>query len=431
VARHYNRGLRLPIVHLDHYSQLQGEISGLDQGTDDDYVTNVALIVPLDQSEFVEGTYQVEYHQSTVTIRLYKVRSAQHDPVFRIGKHVQFGASPELQGIPFSTFTDNRGEYPCFYAELIFPYRLKDWMTSSNDETTKITGVRSADKIQALAILNRLFGSPDYPADVRPLQYEDATAFLETYFKKGNPSPVFQLLTALASRNAFEESIIEYLGPSGLESVLKHVAEIAEEAQTRAIKSETDLLETVMLVITRVVKHHVEDRNWIEPFWDGSRKVRIDGKSVTVPARPKEEIRIQPTLHVLLHIMLYPLGIHVLRETDEGIGNLDFRCVYTTKDGTPISTSVEFKLAHHGRIKHGLTRQLPAYLRANQSKSGVFLVMWFKDHKGRFFKEPKHRTRSEMVEWLRETAKGIGQEQGVTIRTVMIDASIRPSASKL
>jgi hypothetical protein len=431
VARLYNRGVKLPIIHLEHFFLMKGDIDELAQGDANDYVTSFALVVPLDQTEFIGGTYRVEYQGCVVNICIYEVTNASDDPIFQAGKTWQLGASPELQGIPFSVFTDNRGKYPCFYAELIFPYRLKDWITPTHDEKTKITGVQSEDKILALTILNRLFEDNSYPAKVRSLQYEDVTVFLETYFWKGNPTSIFQLLTALASRNAFEESIIEYLGRRGIESILKHVSEIAEKERAKEIRSETDLLETVMSIITDVIKHHVENRNWIEPFWDGSRKMCVDGKNVTVPARPKAEIRIQPTLYVLLHLTLFPLGIHVLRETHEGVGSLDFRCVYTTQDGTPISISVEFKLAHHGRLKKGLTRQLPAYLRANQSSSGIFLVMWFKDDGAKFFGEPKNRSKSDTAEWLGETAGVIGQEKGLTIKIVMIDASIRPSASNL
>ena len=169
----------------------------------------------------------------------------------------------------------------------------------------------------------------------------------------------------------------------------------------------------------------------IDPFWDGGRNITHNGNEIEVPLNPKKETNIQPILQLLLQISLSGLGIHVVRETDVGVGILDFQCLYTTKENKAISISIEFKLAHNKKIKHGLIKQLPAYLRANQSNSGVFIVMRFKDEKARYFKEPKDRKKYEMIKFLEETSKTIKQKEGLEIDTILIDASIKPSASKL
>ena len=166
-----------------------------------------------------------------------------------------------------------------------------------------------------------------------------------------------------------------------------------------------------------IIKHHVENRYWINPFWENSN--------------PKNETEIQPTLHVLFDIILSPFGITVVRETNEGVGNLDFRFIYTTKEKKAISVSAEFKLAHNKRIEHGLTIQFPAYLLAINSKSGIFVVMWFKDETGKHFTKPENRSKSECINFLEKTSTTLNENKEFKIKTILIDASIRPPASKL
>lgn len=140
-----------------------------------------------------------------------------------------------------------------------------------------------------------------------------------------------------------------------------------------------------------------------------------------------DKTKIQPTLHVILDMALRPFGIHVLRESDEGIGLLYFSFLYTNKDNIPFSIGIEFKVAHHKKIKHGINRQLPAYLKSIRSQCGSFVVMWFKDKK--YFKEPENRNLEQMTEWLKEEAQKVSAEFDITVVSKVIDASIRPSAS--
>jgi hypothetical protein len=263
---------------------------------------------------------------------------------------------------------------------------------------------------------------------VRPLQYEDVTNFLEQYFRKGYPQkPVYQHLTVLDSKRAFEEAIIEYLGVD----LSQHVSGLVKEKEGKDINTEADLHEAVMEVIIDVVKHHIENRYWIQPFWDDERRFNSEGTKIIIPKQPKKESSIQPTLYLLLYMTLTPFGIHVERETNEGVGLLDFKCLYTTKDRIPLSVLIEFKLAHHRDIENGLTKQLPTYLKANKSNHGGFLVMWFKDEQGMVFNKPKKQTKKGMDARLRQVAESVQRKQGFIISTEIIDASVRPSASKL
>jgi hypothetical protein len=57
--------------------------------------------------------------------------------------------------------------------------------------------------------------------------------------------------------------------------------------------------------------------------------------------------------------------------------------------------------------------------------------MWFKDEQGIAFDEPRRQTKTEMGERLKLIAESVHKKQGYIISTVIIDASVRPSASKL
>ncbi|HEY5123429.1 MAG TPA: retron St85 family RNA-directed DNA polymerase [Ignavibacteria bacterium] len=193
------------------------------------------------------------------------------------------------------------------------------------------------------------------------------------------------------------------------------------------IESEDDFLAAISATFSEL-KHYVEDRRWIQPFWDDAQVVVIKGEKIPVLAAPKKEPNIQPTLHIFFERSLNPLGIHVLRETDEGIGKLDFKFLITIKRRIAVTICAEFKLAHNKELEKGLTMQLPLYLKASPSKSGIFAVMWFKDEKGEHFDKPI-QGKSQMLEFIEKTVKEINEKEEFKIESILIDASKKPSAS--
>ena len=197
----------------------------------------------------------------------------------------------------------------------------------------------------------------------------------------------------------------------------------------QTIESESDFLEAIFSTIIEL-KHYIEDRRWTDPFWDDARVVEIDGTKHKIPAIPKKETKIQPTLHIFFSRNLLRSGIQVLRETDEGIGKLDFKFLITIKGNIPLNVCAEFKLAHNEELEHGLTKQLPLYLNASPSKSGIFLVMWFKDEKGEYFSKPINQSKSQMLKFIEEAVIGINEKEEFKIKSILIDASKKPPASQ-
>ena len=427
------------ILDLDmvNMTQIKGDPQKINEFSSSDYVTSLIFALPIDQKGHREGSFEVNYNEDIINVNIFKVKDKFQDPILPLVKDFNVGTpGTGIPMLPFVVFTDNRGKYPCFYAELIFPFRLAEWadphhesgirMDYDYEEIAIMGPPDDKDKIIALKILNRLFSSDDYESGNKSLVYEDITVFLETYFIKKSREIILQKVNFLSSKDAYKNSVIEYfLGPVSKE----HISEITQQTFPE-IHHEIDLQDVVFSIVAKI-KHYIEDRRWIEPFWDGKRIIKIENKNIKLPDSPRNETKIQSTLHILFHIILSSFGVHVSRETDEGIGHLDFKFMYTTKNGVPLSVSAEFKLAHKKKLKHGLTRQLPAYLRANQSSSGMFVVMWFKDENEKFFKEPKNRIKSQMIEFIENTTEMINQEEGLNIKSILIDASIKLSASNI
>lgn len=434
-----NKGIELN-MDMANMSMLNGSAKQISKGSEDNYVTRIDMMLPFSLGQIPCKNHKIQYNNKEIDILITLIENKTSDPLLRLGGSLHIGVSNQSglsEIIPLEIFTDNRGRYPALLASVVFPYRIASWTDDSYEtglkknydyEAIQVSGIPdNEEKIKALVVINRLLKKLEIP-DERKLKYDDITFFSETYFKKGNFTPILLKLNALASKTAYKNAI-EYYYLTNLEKtdVLESIENIHRLSAESALSNEKDLFDLVNKTIDEVLVHNIEFRRWVEPFWDGERKIIIKGNKYVIPRVPKKEPKIQPTLHVLLDMALRPLGIHVLRESDEGIGLLDFRFLYTTKGNNPISVAVEFKVAHHKKIRNGITRQLPAYLKSIRSRHGAFVVMWFKDEI--YFKEPRSRDLDQMIKWLSDEAKKISNELNISVSSKVINASIRPSAS--
>ncbi len=427
-------------MNMADFQFIKGTAKSILEGTDDEYATLLDIVLPANKYNFPNGRYNLTYDDARVLVVITLLENEKNDPVYEVTHDLNFGASGTgLELIPFSAFTDNRGKYPAVHLRIVIAKRIASWIDSTSEngmkmdhdyEKLKITGgPDNEEKITALIILNRLIQSQNWQ-DIPPLKYEDVTMFLEHYYKSRSNKALLLKINALCSKDAYKQGVYDYLLPKIDETGTKKLLQsFVAKHLSQEIVEEGDLLSVIQQAIDDVLKHQIEFRRWIEPFWDGEKTTNHKGEKITLPRAPKGETKIQPTLHVILDLALAPMGIQVIRESDEGIGSLDFRFLYTTKQGTPLSVGIEFKIAHHKELKKGIFNQLPAYLKAIRSTSGMFVVMWFKD--GKHFKDPKDYEKDRMESWLAEQAIEVSKEKRMNIRAAILDASIRPSASTL
>ncbi len=427
-------------MDMSNMGFIQGTAKSISGGENEEYVSKIDMVLPIKFTKIPVEIYYAEYDGAKVDIKISTIEKQEDDIVFNSAKKLNIDASGSgLEMIPFKAFTDNRGKYPAISATLVFHKRIASWVDDSHVtgmkmdydyEKIQVTGIPdNEEKVATIVVLNRLIKALKIE-DLKGISYDDVTAFLETYFKKPSKKPLLIKTNALMSKEAYKNAVYDYVLPNLKDSNVFNSANILmARYKNEGIDDEKGLKSVIEEVIEEVLKHHIELRRWIEPFWNGQRKLKYKGNEIIVPRKPKGETKIQPTLHVILDMVLEPMGIHVSRESDVGSGLLDFQFFFTTKAGVPLSVGIEFKLAHHAQIKKGINTQLPTYLKSIRSTSGIFAIMWFKDTE--FFDEPKKYKKNQMEQWINEQAVSVSSKFKMDISAVMIDASIRKSASNL
>lgn len=108
-------------------------------------------------------------------------------------------------------------------------------------------------------------------------------------------------------------------------------------------------------------------------FWDYQR----EGRKV-VSKKPKRETDIHPTVDALLRDIALAKNFDVDREVIVAGGALDFQFVGSCASGERSRVCVEFKHAHSGDVVHGVSVQLPEYMRAKACSFGIYVVLYFR-----------------------------------------------------
>lgn len=146
-------------------------------------------------------------------------------------------------------------------------------------------------------------------------------------------------------------------------------------------------------------------------FWDISRR----GNKI-IARVPKHEPDIQPELHGLIFQTALAKTLEVVPEYPAGGGNLDFLFTAPLSGGGMASVCVEVKAAHSDDLIHGLTVQLPSYMRSKGCNFGAYVVL---DFRGDNFDEPKdldieHHLHEEAIKagvsWIRIIVLSLGKK---------------------
>ena len=189
------------------------------------------------------------------------------------------------------------------------------------------------------------------------------------------------------------------------------------------VGSDENLFELVVDVLDQF-KCNIEATGLWQPFWDEHHAVSEKTSPVACPV-PKREPSIQPTILQLLRETFGQHGVAIVRESNEGVGLLDFRCMSTGSD-LVYNTCIECKVAHSERIRTGVTRQLPAYMDSVGTSFGVYLVLWFKD--AVYWNEP---TEYNNCEDLRAAMQSLADEvPSKTIQVMVVDLTRKTPASR-
>ena len=398
----------------------------------------VWFVPPISPAYFSPCEHKVTTRYGEGIVRFYIIENEKEDRIMQASDGLLIVADDKGKPfVPTRHLTDSRGKYPCVAVEVCFPQRLDGdilrapdkQFTGEEKERSELFGPSPMpEKLAALIATNMAIKESGLNSG-KTISASDVSALLTTHWIKNNQKILTQTVSLLTTENAFKYAAEDYYLGSARESTTLALASL-KSLHPRAPSTEAELHCLVLSVIDKVLIHHFDTRHLIEPFWDGSQKIKIDGNDIEIPRKPKKETEIQPTLHVFLQMALEPFGVHVIRESDEGSGSLDFRFSTTNTNSELISVAAEFKLAHHKEVKAGVTRQLPRYMDSIPCLHGVFILMWFKDEKGRFFSEPKSNTIDKTRELVNKLAANPKNNDHI-IATRVIDCSVRPTASIL
>ena len=76
-------------LDLTDMSFIQGGVTNIMHGIDDDYVTRIIMVFPLSPDEIFPGDYQVKYNAKTVDICLRVISSPEDDPIMKSGASLE------------------------------------------------------------------------------------------------------------------------------------------------------------------------------------------------------------------------------------------------------------------------------------------------------------------------------------------------------
>ena len=235
------------------------------------------------------------------------------------------------------------------------------------------------------------------------IQYNDAS----------NGRTLYQKVIASTTPDSHSNSITKYAERCAQANVDDSLLSINTLLSDTPITSNASLQKVVVKFIETFVKHNIELNGGHIYCWDR------DGKSLS----PKIEPRLQPYIfsHLLSHFEF--AGMQIVRESYAADGALDFLVSYNNEKQQKFTVCIELKLAHSGNIEHGLTKQLPEYMKGMWSKYGIYLYMWFK---GPDFDQPKnYDNRDELQSDLESKNKD------PRIQVIGIDCTKPPTPSKL
>lgn len=129
----------------------------------------------------------------------------------------------------------------------------------------------------------------------------------------------------------------------------------------------------------------------------------------------KSETATQLVFYIVAYNYCMSNNIDLSRECDPGCGELDFKL----SSGFHDKVLIEVKLSSNNRLSHGLTCQLPAYQKAENTAKGILLIIRLK------------ASDDKRIEKVIELRQKMFEKFGKAPEIVVVDATWKPSASKL
>jgi hypothetical protein len=179
-------------------------------------------------------------------------------------------------------------------------------------------------------------------------------------------------------------------------------------APVTPIQSQEDF-ERWLTDLVNSFKYEVENSDLWRVFWNEP----INGNYVT----HRQEKIVQAVARVAWVHQCKAEDIDMSREADVGRGPVDFKF----SRGWRLRGLLEVKHISNSKFFHGVSEQLPVYLRAEQIQYGIFLCVGYSD---RDFDEDR-------LERVQEHCRVLEASQGLRVTPIFVDARPKPPGSRV
>lgn len=311
------------------------------------------------------------------------INSKFSDPVYRMYKDLSIG------GMSWNFFSDTYNtekEELCTMALIIndfyhpdFKFNEKGLVNIDFSEKKALTG-REYFPHKEL-IIKSFLEHKDTVLDVLNIEMKDITIdlfsnYVVDYLNLNSNSIVSRKLYTITNPDSFtkaSDKFIERLTELNLSDYFMPISELVNDT---SIVSDRTLSLFMQKLIEIILKGNIELHSNYKYFWTKNK----EGKNI-----PQREPDMQPLIASQLRTICDYMGIQLSREVESANGAIDFHCSYTY-NGKLLKTCIELKNAHSPSYELGLTKQLPQYLKSERTRSGIYVVLWYK---GKDFSEPK------------------------------------------
>lgn len=221
-------------------------------------------------------------------------------------------------------------------------------------------------------------------------------------------------LFAITNPDSYSKTLTRFVERLNSVNLSDAFVDVRELMLTTKIETEKTLKEFVFRCVDLFVKHNIENHSGYKYLW------KNDQSGNQIPCREPET---QPYIFSHLKAIFDFMGIQISREVESSNGEVDFLVSFTNSQNKLLKLCVELKLAHAANVEKGLTKQLPAYLKGERCKYGVYLVLWYKCNI--FNKPTKYKTLIDLESQLNQI------NANKNISNLIIDCTKPTSPSKL
>ena len=183
---------------------------------------------------------------------------------------------------------------------------------------------------------------------------------------------------------------------------------LSEDDSTPTFSTTTELLSFVSSLVTTQLEHYIRKQGGYKNFWRDEQCTD-----------DKKETEIQQYVLAILDPACRQKSIKIHREVFAADGSVDMTFTYLDLD-----VCMEIKKAQHPDVDKAMSKQLVAYMQAERTTAGIYLVLWYKSDGG-ISLPSKYTSTQNLRDYLKSTLP-----VGYTIESHVIDCTKPISPSK-